>query len=184
MKTMLGEREKFGGDVWWYINWIHMQAKLSVYLNLVKCIYSTWLLCCCWLWLCLEAAASCVDSCVVVVVVVVIDRTHPHIESSCVPVSLVFLQLCVPLWGGETDRQTDRQILRICAYSSEFRERWWHCYLVTVKRSRRRSIVELWNWCGRWPLADFSSKRLTLKLLEKAKRRERERARGNRERRG
>jgi hypothetical protein len=41
MKTMLGEREKFGGDVWWYINWIHMQAKLSVYLNLVKCIYST-----------------------------------------------------------------------------------------------------------------------------------------------
>ncbi len=26
MKTMLGEREKFGGDVWWYINWIHMQA--------------------------------------------------------------------------------------------------------------------------------------------------------------
>jgi hypothetical protein len=27
MKTMLGEREKFGGDdVGWYINWIHMQA--------------------------------------------------------------------------------------------------------------------------------------------------------------
>jgi hypothetical protein len=26
MKTILGEREKFGGDVWWYINWIHMQA--------------------------------------------------------------------------------------------------------------------------------------------------------------
>jgi hypothetical protein len=27
MKTMLGEREKFGGgDVWWYINWIHAQA--------------------------------------------------------------------------------------------------------------------------------------------------------------
>jgi hypothetical protein len=83
---------------------------------------------------------------------------------------------------SEGERQRDREILRICAYSSEFRERWWHCYFVTEKTSKRRSIVELWELVWKVASGGFLKQKTDSEALGESKaKREREREREQRE---